>query len=414
MKKIIILGGNPETGHIVEIANAMNLYTIVLDPNPKSPSKKFAAKSYDIDVTNLDAVDIIIKNEKVDGVLVGVADPLVNFYHKICKRNDLYCYTNDKSIWALTSKSNFSKKCLEYNISIIPNHNIKYYSEVEIENLDFPVVVKPVDSGAGVGISICQNPIELKNGIFKALEISKSKEVLIEKFMQCDDIFVYYTFVEGQPYISALADRFKTNKQGELSSVCLAAEYPSKYTERFVSLVHPKLIKMFEDLQITNGVLCIQFFVDNDDFYAYDPGFRLQGEAPHLYLKHLNYFDHREMLINFALSGKMYEENFLQLNDFRFKNKFATTLWILLNAGKIGSIRGLELIESHPNVIAVVQRFEVGDLVTSEMIGTERQVFARIYTVSESKAESAELIKFIRRTLFINDDLARDMVLDWH
>jgi biotin carboxylase len=413
-KKIIILGGNPETGAIVQVANSMGLFPIVLDPYPNSPSKRYAAKAYDIDVTDVEAVDEVIRHEGVSGVLVGVADPLVPYYQKICARNDFYCYASQSSIRALTSKSNFAETCNRYDISVTPSYQVDHQSEFEISSLVYPVVVKPVDAGAGVGISVCHNPLEFESGVNKALAASIRKQVLIEKFMECDDMFAYYTFVDGVAYLSALADRHKTAKQGRLSSVCIAAEYPSRYSDRFLQEVHPKLVKMFQALGIANGVLLIQFFVDASDFYAYDPGFRLQGEAPHLYLKHLNGFDHREMLLQFALTGRMFDSDFQTVNDFRFKNQQATTIWVLLKTGDVKFISGIEQIRSHRNVIQVLQRFEVGDSVTSDMVGTERQVFARIYTVASTPAESSDLLNFISRTLLIEDESGENMILDWY
>jgi biotin carboxylase len=409
---ILILGGNPETGAIVDIANQLDMRTIVIDPNPESPSKKNASASYDIDVTDLSAVDQIIEKEKIQGVLVGVADPLVPYYQKICERHNFNCYATEDIIYALSSKSNFSKVCLEYGVSVTPSYQIDYQNDSEIKKLNFPVVVKPVDSGAGVGISICGDVAEFKKGVEAALSVSIKKELLIEKFMQCDDMFAYYTFVNGEVYLSALADRHKTSKQGNFSSVCIAAEYPSKYLDRFINEIHPKLLKMFNGLKIKDGVLLIQFFVDDLNFYAYDPGFRLQGEAPHIYLKHFNEFDQREMLLRFALCGGMYQGDFSQVNDFTFNGEFATTMWVLLKAGKIHKIEGLEEVKKHPNVIMVLQRFFVDDIVADSMLGTERQVFARIYTVAKNQEESCKTIEFICNKLIVKDSVMNDMILD--
>lgn len=411
-KKIAILGGNPETGALVQVANNMGLHAVVLDPYSHSPAKQHAATSHDIDVTDLDAVDKVIRDEGVAGVLVGVADPLVPFYQKICARNKLHCYATETIIQALTSKTSFAQACIDHDVAVIPFFDVNVSCPDEIKRLDFPVVVKPVDAGAGVGISLCRNLAEFQVGVDKALAVSIRKELRVEKFMQCDDMFVYYTFVDGVAYLSALADRHKTDKQGQLSTVCIAAEYPSRYAHRFVQEVHPKLVKMFQALGIQNGVLLIQFFVDEKDFYAYDPGFRLQGEAPHLYLKHINHFDHREMLLRFAMTGHMCSGDFSDVNDPDFKGQSATTVWVLLKAGRLGFIRGLEAIRSHTNVIEVLQRFDIGDQVTADMLGTERQVFARIYTTAETPVEAQRVLRFINDTLVVADELGADMLLD--
>ena len=411
-KKIAILGGNPETGALVKVANSMGLHTVVLDPYAHSPAKRHAATSYDIDVTDLNAVDRVIREEGVAGVLVGIADPLVPFYQKICARNQLHCYATEPIIHALTSKTSFARTCIDHGVSVIPFFEVDVYSPFDIKRLDYPVVVKPVDAGAGVGISVCRNPVEFQAGVDKAFAVSIRKELRVEKFMQCDDMFVYYTFVDGVAYLSALADRHKTDKQGKFSSVCIAAEYPSRHAHRFVQEVHPKLVNMFEALGIQNGVLLIQFFVDDKAFYAYDPGFRLQGEAPHLYLKHFNYFDHREMLLRFAMTGHMWQGDFSEVNDSLFKGQRATTVWVLLRAGCIGFISGMEAIRSNPNIIEVLQRFDIGDQVTLEMLGTERQVFARIYTTAQTPLETQGVLRFIHDTLVVTDESGADMVLE--
>ena len=411
-KKIAILGGNPETGALVQVANSMGLHTVVLDPYPHSPAKRHAATSHDIDVTDLDTVDRVIREEGVTGVLVGVADPLVPFYQKICTRNKLYCYASETSMQALTNKASFARTCVDHGVEVIPFFDVDLNSLDDIKRLDYPVVVKPVDAGAGVGISVCRNPVEFQVGVEKALAVSIRKELRIEKLMQCDDMFVYYTFVDGVAHLSALADRHKTDKQGQFSSVCIAAEYPSRHAHRFVQDVHPKLVKMFQALGIQNGVLLIQFFVDEKDFYAYDTGFRLQGEAPHLYLKHINHFDHREMLLRFAMTGHMWSGDFSDVNDPDFKGQSATTIWVLLKAGRLGFIRGLEAIRSHPNVIEVLQRFDIGDQVTADMLGTERQVFARIYITAETFDEARRVLRFVHDTLAVLDESGVDMVLD--
>lgn len=410
--KIAILGGNPETGALVDVANNMGLQTVVLDPYPQSPAKQSAAISFDVDVTDLDAVDRIIQEEKITGVLVGVADPLVPYYQKICARNDLYCYATEKIIHALTSKTNFADACEAHGLSVTPLFQFNWRSPDAVTNFDYPLVVKPVDAGAGVGISICRTPQEFQSGVDKALAVSIRKDIRVEKYMQCDDMFVYYTFVDGVAYLSATADRYKTDRQGKFSSVCIAAEYPSRHANRFLREVHPKLVEMFRALGVKNGVLLIQFFVDESAFYAYDPGFRLQGEAPHLYLKHFNHFDHREMLLHFAITGQMWAGDFQQVNDATFNGQFATTVWVLLKSGRIGLIEGLEKIRSHTNVIEIMKRFQSGDTVTSEMIGTERQVFARIYTTAQTPEESQEVLRFIHENLVVRDESGTDMVLD--
>jgi len=412
-KKLLILGGNPETGELVRIARELGVFTVVVDPNPKAPAKVFADKSYEVDGLDVKGLINIAKKEIVDGVLVGVADILVSSYFKLGEALGLPCYASKNIIRALTSKDGFTNVLRQYNINGIPSFrlDVNMYKK-DVDNIEYPVIVKPVDNGGGVGMSLCYNKHELNEGVLKAIRNSKKGAFLTEKFMECDDMLVYYTFIDGEIFLSAIADRITTKKQGNLSPVCIGAVYPSKYSDQYYTDIHPKMVKLFNGLGINNGVLSIQFFVDNDNYYAYDPGFRLQGEAPHLILAAVNKFDHRKMLVNYALTSSMGYEDMISRNDYKIRGQSACTLWVLLKSGIIRSINGMEYIKQDPSVVHVMQRFSEGDEVLPSMVGNEKQVLARIYIVTHSKDNLLKKIKEIESKLSVNDECGNDMIIE--
>lgn len=413
-KKLIILGGNPETAVLVETAISMGIYTIVIDMSPNSPAKKNAHRTYDLDVFEVDKVVQIARDNEVDGVLVGVADILVKPYKEICDKLKLPCYATEKAVEAFCSKDGFKIYCNKYNIQDIPGIYIKKTDDLDKpHNLNYPVMIKPVDNGGGVGMKICRDEKDYQKSLKTALEFSKKGIVLVERYMDCDDMAAYYTFKDGKPFLSAVSDRLTTKKQGDASPVCIGAIYPSKYTDLYLNTVHPKLCELFEGLEIQNGVLNIQFFVENNIIYAYDPGFRLQGEAPHIHLKTINGFDHRKMLIHFALNGVFGDDDFEQKNDFSFNGKIACTIWVLLKSGRINRIDGLQAIKNDENVSFVLERFKVGDVVETEMLGTERQVYSRIYLTADSISEVNKKLTVFKQELKICDDLGENMILEW-
>jgi biotin carboxylase len=413
-KKLMILGGNPETRVLVDIANKMGIYTIVVDPNPMAPAKKIADESYEYDGFDIEQIVLLAKDKKVDGVLVGVADILVAPYQVICDILQLPCYATNDIIKAFCSKDGFKLACEKYGVKDIPGYYINNILNIDnMPNLQFPLMVKPVDNGAGVGMRICHDINELKDSISNALKFSKKGGVLVEQFMICDDIFAYYTFKDGKAYLSALADRITTKKQGNLSPVCIGAIYPSKYANHFINNVNPLMLSFFEKLGIKNGVLNIQFFVKDDQYYAYDPGFRLQGEAPHIHISEINKFDHRKMLINFALTGSLGVDDFNEKNDCLFKNGYAATIWVLLKSGTIANVKGLDIIKSDKNVSFVMERFFENDFIEPNMIGTERQVFARIYVQCNEFEELKDKVIEFQQILEIKDSNGENMIIDW-
>jgi biotin carboxylase len=406
-KRLLILGGNPETKALVGVANELGVFTIVVDPNHLAAAKKIASISVDVDGMDVEAVIQIAKEYKVDGVLVGVADILVPTYQKVCEALSLPCYATPKIINAFTSKDCFIATCKIYNISTIPT-----FSQENVLNIPLPIIIKPVDNGGGVGITVCKTHAEVVNGIDKALKASLRKRIVIERYMECDDLFAYYNFIDGNAYLAALADRY-TSKFNQIGSpVSIGAVYPSKHLKKFEETIHPKLIIMFQGLGIKNGVLCLQFFYDGIDFFAYDPGFRLQGEGPHLHLLAANGFDNRVMLINFALTGSMYTGDFDCVNDVSFNQNYATTVWVLLKQGVIHSIDGIDKIKTLSSFKFLLQRFFSGDEVSEDMLGTEKQVLFRIYLQNHDKKQLNSDINSIKKTLLVKSIIGDSMIID--
>ncbi|MDD3237530.1 MAG: hypothetical protein PHV37_05470 [Candidatus Gastranaerophilales bacterium] len=412
MKKLLILGANPETVSLINLAKQMGVYTIVTDYDPNAYAKPFADKSYDVDGLDIDGLVNLAKNEQIDGVLVGTADPLISAYQKVCEILQLPCYANENSVKALTNKYFFKNECKKFNILGIPEFSLdKSLKPTDIKNLKFPLFIKPADSNSGKGMTICYSVSELEQAVEKALYFSPSKKFLVERYMTCDDMFLYYTFKDGECYLSATADKYVCKEQGELSPVCLGCTYPSKYTDLYLNTAHSNFVKMFKALDIKNGILMITAFVENNTLYVYDPGFRLQGEAPNLLLASINGYDQRKMLINFALGNSFVDNNMDKLGNFNFDGKFASTVWLLLKEGEIASIEGLEKIKASSEVVNIVQRFDVGDVVKKEFIGTEKQVFARLYVVCNSKDEFKQFDSIIQKTIKIFDVNGNNMLL---
>ena len=81
----------------------------------------------------------------------------------------------------------------------------------------------------------------------------------------------------------------------------------------------------------------------------------------HIYINEFNLFDHRKMLINFALTGYMDQESIKIKNDPFFGGKKCCTLWILLNHGTIKKIFGLKELENDPSIIFILKRFKEGE-----------------------------------------------------
>lgn len=411
-KKLLILGGNAETVPLVEVAQSMGVRTIVASSVHEEPAKKIAWMASDVDGMDVPGLIALAKEQNVDGVLVGVADMLVPSYCKVCDALEVPCYATQQIVDIFAFKDVFKATCERYGIHGIPEF---YLSEEmnadDIAKIKFPVMVKPVDSASGQGITKANNEEELRKAVPYALSFSKKRRFIVEKYMDCPDMGMYYTFKDGVCSASCIYDRYTTREQPGLSNVCLGGTYPSKYLNKYFERMHDNAARMFKEIGIKNGVLMLSAFYENGEFYVYDTGFRLQGEAPHLLMKAVHGFDQREMLIRFALTGTQGDVNLALDDDVNLRGRQAATLWFLLKKGRIAKIEGLAQWKEDSDVVELIQRKYVGDEIKEEWIGTEKQVFARMYFVSDSPKKLAEELKHYQSIVKVIDQDGNNMLI---
>ena len=210
-KRLLILGGMRFSCEIVNTAKAMGIYTLVADYNKieDSPGKQIADEAVDLSVIDVDAVVNYVKNHNIDGVFVGFNDMLLPYYAEICEKAGLPCYGTKEQFDTLIAKDQYKSLCRQFGVPTIPEYSIGD------ENIKYPVLVKPVDSSGSRGITICHNRQELEAAVEVGKKASKTEKVLIERYMDGREVTVFWTFQNGNYYLSALANRHVKCNQGD-------------------------------------------------------------------------------------------------------------------------------------------------------------------------------------------------------
>ena len=108
--------------------------------------------------------------------------------------------------------------------------------------------------------------------------------------------------------------------------------------------------------------------------------------------------------------------NFLILfyHNVQLNNFYVCSLWVLLKKGTITKIKNLETILQNKNIFKIVQRLYLNDVVNNQMVGTEKQVFARFYIKSKCKNGLINLIDFIHKNLRIMDKNNNSLIIKYY
>lgn len=409
-KKILILGANPETAGLVIKCNELGVDTYVTDYNPYAFAKRYAKHPLNIDATDVKSLEDLIRKEKIDGVICGVAESLMRTYAKICDDFSFPCYGNKELFNIFVNKENFKNICKKFNAPVVEDYHLCNYSDEELKKIKMPVVVKPVDSCSSKGIAICTNLNELKSGIKGALENSKSKRILIEKYMTGDEVIVYYAFQDGKPFLVSMCDRYTNKDQKGVAQLPTSYIFPSKYLKEYQKTYDEIVKKMFVSLNIKNGFMFIQSFIDEKGKVRfYEPGYRLNGAQEHYIVSKTTGIDAKECLINLALSGKESDIELSSLADPFLNGKYGCKLSPLIKLGKINKIVGLDSIQKIKNVVSINPSYIDGDEVTG--YGTLKQIVCRFFIVADTKEELKQTIDEIYEIFDVLDMDGKSMLM---
>lgn len=262
MKRLMILGSMDEFVLLVKTARQRGYYTIVCDGYVDGPAKAYADRSYNVDIRKVDEVVAICRKENVDGIIASFSDILFEYLTKIAHKAGLKTYcTPENSMW-LRSKEKMRRMFRELGIPC-PQYRVLEagYTDEQLADLHFPLVIKPVDGYGSRGIFVVQNQEELRSKFSEASRYSiGSDSVMVEEYNDGLEFNMMNWVVEGKVYTLSIADREKSVEvQGAIPHITRLV-YPSRFTDVVYESAREIVQKVADYVGIQNGPLCMQFF----------------------------------------------------------------------------------------------------------------------------------------------------------
>ena len=211
------------------------------------------------DINNFDEIKNLVINKKIDLVLVGPEDPLVNgivdYFEQSYELKNVKIFGPNKLGAQLEGSKSFSKSFMKRHN--IPSAKFKSFNSNEVDegikflrNSSPPFVLKADGLAAGKGVIISKD-LESAENSFQNMLINKqfgkaSKKVLIEEFLSGIEISCFI-ITDGENYIS-LPEAKDYKRIGEndtgLNTGGMGAVSPVNfYDEEFEKKVENRIIK---------------------------------------------------------------------------------------------------------------------------------------------------------------------------
>ena len=202
MNLAVIGSGGREHAICYKLKQSKRINKLICIPGNAGTQK--IAENIKEDISNFDILYKIIKERKIDIVIVGPEQPLVDGIVDYLDKKKIRVFGPDKFASQLEGSKSFMKDlCKKHNI---PTAKFGVFTNLN-EALDFinsngvPIVVKADGLASGKGVTICKSIDEAIKSTKEILEgkFKSSKKVVLEEFLEGEELS-YFTIVDKNSY----------------------------------------------------------------------------------------------------------------------------------------------------------------------------------------------------------------------
>jgi predicted ATP-grasp superfamily ATP-dependent carboligase len=266
-KKVLLVDTNFSSRPIYDAILNMGYEVHVVGGNPDDALAKTAEHYWELDYSNVDRLKELVGREGFDFIVPGCTDRSYSSCVMVSggRFPGLEPPENDDFI---NLKDQFRKLATRLGIRVP-----EVFSGSE-ESLPYPLIVKPVDSYSGRGISVVKNDESLNEAITLARNESVRDKVIIEEYVE-GQLYSHSAFIESGKVIQDFfvrEDSIDNPFAVDLSMLCpdISLEPVSEMTLYIETVA--------EDLRLHDGLVHTQFIVGNEGCFIVEMTRRCPGD----------------------------------------------------------------------------------------------------------------------------------------
>lgn len=372
MSKILMLGGSMQQIPAIKAAKELGYYTITCDYLPDNPGHQYADEYYNVSTTDKEAVLALARELQIDGIVAYASDPAAPTAAYVAEKMGLPGNPY-KSVLVLTEKDRFRAFLHENGFHTPRALGFSEYESAytRMDEFQFPVMVKPVDSSGSKGVVKIYNKEQLADAFAEAMQYSKVRRIVIEEFIQKKGYQVSGDgfSVDGKLVFTSYGNELYSGN-GTRDYVALGEFWPSMLSMEMKDKVDAELQRLITALGMKTCAYNIEVIIDEkDDVYVLELGPRNGGS----YIPQLIQYATGVNLIDFTLRGAL-GKDCSELKMMPSRGFFSNYMIYSTESGKFKGIWFDKEFEEK-NLLEVHCTYNVGDEVlayknTSHSLGT--------------------------------------------
>ena len=377
MKKLMIMGAGIYQVPLIKKAKEMGIYTIAVSIPGNYPGFAFADKVIYENTVDYERILEVAKEEKIDGIVTAGTDVAVITIGKVCDELGLAGISFEAAKIA-SNKILMKRKYEEYGVRTARFREIGFDEDLneKIKGLNFPMIVKAVDSSGSRGITRVNSADEFENALKAVKSVTRTDHYIVEEFIEGKE-FGAQAFVQNGKLKFAIPHGDYVF-QGD-TGVPIGHFAPYELSKDIIDDAEEQLEKAIKAMGLNNCAINADFILKDDKTYVLELGGR-SGATCLAELVSIYYgFDYYEKLIRAALG-----------EDVEFpQNHAVPNASMLLRSDKDGVIRSITNNNVEDENICEIQfDYNVGDEVKKFHVGPHR--IGHIITKGETLDQAVE------------------------
>lgn len=407
--RLLFLGVDNSVMDAVTYAKSKGIHTIVTDFNPpeKVKEKQLADDYWMISVADLDALEQKCREEKVTHVYAGNHEFCIDQCKKICERLGLPFYASDEGWRASRDKAYYKEKCREVGLETPKRYALdENFKRSDLDKIHYPVIVKPTDSCAQQGLAVVREEKMLKEAYEKALPFSEKKDILVEDYIDGDEVYLFCFLNDGKLTMFGLSEDMMTEINGRKNFGF--GIHVSAYLQYIKEELLPKFEKLADNLGCRNGACVFQGIFKDGIYYNLEYGYRLDGIRSWRHFKRLYGFSQLELMVDLAAGMDISDRDWksVEMNDHK---EISVGYMIWCKPGEIDRITGRDEMYQRDDIVFLLDNFNEGDVVQPN--DNMRSIAFDITIYADNHEEMDQKIREINEMLHFYDKQGNDLLI---
>lgn len=253
---------------LIEELKQLGCYVVTTGLRPDYPGHKLADQYIAADYSDKDALLKICRDEGMDGIVSNAYDLGLVATSYVAEQMGWKGHDTYENTMRLHQKDSLEALCEELDI---PSPRGRYFSsEAEaLEYLDcaeYPIMVKAVDLSSGIGINRADNREEAVRAVRTAFEKTKKDRILIEPYIVGHQESINAFVVNGKVKCFVTCDCYSPINPYLIQTETLMSANYGVITDRLIAVIE----RMFDRLQLVDGIITMQYLVKNGKPYVID------------------------------------------------------------------------------------------------------------------------------------------------